>query len=334
MMDVTDHAILSTLADGNWHSGEDIARDIQLSHAALAKRINKLADSDFGLDLDRRHGRGYRIAGGLGLLHDSAGNPKPALQSISGLHLLRECSSTSDWLTAHPDAECVLAEYQSAGRGRRGRTWLAPYGKNLLLSLRCRFDHWPDGLSALSLVIGLGIVRHLNSLGIPAGIKWPNDIWLKNSKLGGLLIETRGEASSGCELIIGCGMNLQMQAPAVAPASPANNDYHWTSLTQAGFSIDRPQFAANIIRCIRDSVAEFAQQGPASALQDFSQWDVFSNQDVEIHEGDKQFAGRCGGVNSSGALVLHLSDGQSREFWVGDVSLRPQSTPPASAARS
>lgn len=325
-IDATDHLILSVLADGQWHSGEEIAQSLHLSRAALAKRINKFAKGDRGFCLERRHGRGYRLAGGLDLLQSATGEAKKPLQSIPHLQILREVGSSSDWLSENAEYSGVVVEHQNQGRGRRGRAWQAPYGKNLLLSLRFRFDHWPDGLSALGLVIGLGIVRYLNANGIPAGIKWPNDIWLNNAKLGGVLIETRGEASSACELIVGCGVNVHMQNENSADAPKP--EYAWTSLKEAGFAVSRAQFAADIIQCIQSCVRDFLTRGASPALQDFAKWDVFSDQALVVSDGETRHQGRSVGVSSSGALRLRLDDGSAddgsvREFWVGDVSIRP-----------
>lgn len=314
-IDALDQRILSSLADGEWHSGTELASACNISRAALGKRISKLQNPQWGLDIHSRHGKGYCLPTGLDLLESADGTPHAAFADIPGLQILRSCPSTNQFLSEQRETAVALAEHQEQGRGRRGRHWQAPYAQNILLSVRHRYEHWPDHIASLSLVLGLAVVRLLRSLNIPAGIKWPNDIWLQGRKLGGILIDTRGEASSGCELIVGCGLNVHMRAAE-------GIDQPWVSLAEAGHSVSRPQLAAQLIRAIQDALNQFGH-GEVAAMQDeFSRWDVFANQPVALLDGRDEIHGTQRGISPHGALRLEAADGRVSEFVVGDLSLR------------
>ncbi len=325
-IDALDHRILSALADADWHSGTELSSACGISRAALAKRMGKLLHPDLGIDIQSRHGKGYCLPHGLDLLETAAGHPHPALAAIPGLQILRSCDSTSQVLADHPNVDVALAEHQSQGRGRRGRQWTAPYAQNVLLSLRHRYDHWPDHLASLSLVLGLAVVRLLRERGIPAGIKWPNDIWLNGRKIGGILLDTRGEASSGCELIVGCGLNVHMQAAA-------GIDQPWTSLAAAGFVISRAELAGQLIARIRGELEQFGRGTTAGLQQAFAEWDVFANQPVSLLDGSREINGIQRGISPYGALRLESADGVVEEYLAGDLSLRRRAATSASAPR-
>lgn len=317
-LDALDLGILETLADGLWHAGPELAEAADISRAALGKRITQISEGHWGLDIESRHGRGYRIAGGLDLLSQAAGRPKPSLASVPGLLLRTHCHSTNDELLAAPEAEVAITEFQSGGRGRRGRRWVAPFAQNLLISIRYRYTSWPSDLPALSLCLGLAIVRLLRQRKIPAQIKWPNDIWLKGRKLGGILVDSRGEINGQCEVIIGMGLNVHMLPNAQA----AEIDQAWTSLSEEGFQEARADLAAACISALRDTAAAFAQGLPASLISDFAQWDVFAGAEVELSDGEQTLKGVSAGVSAQGAFLLKASDGKVHTCVAGDLSLR------------
>ena len=103
-----------------------------------------------------------------------------------------------------------FAEHQSAGKGRRGRQWVSPFGSNIYMSILWRFQQ--DGIACtagLSLAVGVAVIRALKTYGFnEVGLKWPNDIYCQGKKLGGILIEVSGEADGPCAVIIGLGLNL------------------------------------------------------------------------------------------------------------------------------
>lgn len=315
VIDAIDHQILYTLADGEWESGTTLAAACAISRAALAKRIHKLQALDFMPEIQSRHGKGYCLPQGLDLLEDNNGAPRPPLGDIPGLVVLRSCDSTSAVLLSQNEHQVVLAEHQTQGRGRRGRQWQAPYAQNILLSLRYRYPSWPENIASLSLVLGMAVVRLLREQQIPAGIKWPNDIWLDGRKLGGILVDTRGEASSGCELIVGCGLNVHMRAAE-------NIDQPWSSLSDCGYSMSRASLSGKLVNTLQTTLETFGQESLRRLPEEFSQWDVYANQRVVLLDSRQQIEGVQRGITAHGALRLERPDGAIDEFFVGDLSLR------------
>lgn len=359
-VDDIDQQILGALASGSWVSGAALSESLGLSRAALAKRMARLNNAGLGLAIDRRHGKGYCLHGGIDLLQAADGHVHPALGHLPGLCVLRSCASTNDHLLANPGIRVVLAEHQTAGRGRRGRRWHAPYGHNLLLSLRHRYAHWPTHLPALSLVLGLAVVDVLRRQGVAATIKWPNDIWLEGRKIAGILIDSRGEIGAGCELIIGLGLNVHMRptddvdtgvpaSPAQASTSPSADadpaicgeiDQPWTSLAAAqphsGWC--RAQLAAEVIAAMDAALAAFGAGVPDDLVSTFAAHDALAGCAVQLQDGRQVITGHTRGITPEGALRLAADDGSIVHYVAGDLSLRlnsarhpPQSTqsPPA-----
>jgi len=196
--------ILELLADGSAHSGEALAERLGSSRTAVWKHVQHLAAR--GIAIEARRGIGYRIPGGLDLLDAaalSAALPAKARPLLAGLELVAETASTNERLLAAAErgdihCRCLLAEYQSEGRGRRGRQWRCPYGAGVLLSLGWRFERGAEALAGLSLAAGVAVRDALAAAGIPGvGLKWPNDLYAGGRKLGGILVELRGEVAGG-----------------------------------------------------------------------------------------------------------------------------------------
>ncbi len=211
----TRGAILRLLADGELHSGEDLAQRLAISRAAVWKQLKLLGE--WGIELQATPGRGYRLHEPLDLLDADvirAALPQWAAGRLRNLEIHEELPSTSDHLLPITDLpagrfDVCLAEYQSAGRGRRGRRWLAPYASGLCLSVNWGFGDAPAALAALSLAIGVAILRGLRHLGIHGlALKWPNDILHGRCKLGGILIDMRGEIAGPAYVVVGAGINV------------------------------------------------------------------------------------------------------------------------------
>lgn len=193
--------LFAKLCDGEFHSGEELARALGVTRSAVWKAANALRD--LGVAMDAVRNRGYRFA--------AAGEPLTAArihealsrsvrERISRLEVAWSLDSTNTELVrrpnpAHGQSEVLLAEFQSAGRGRRGRSWFAPPGGAVCLSLSWTFAEMPRDMGALGLAIGVCVLRALEPFDVrDARLKWPNDILFGDRKLGGILIELRAEA--------------------------------------------------------------------------------------------------------------------------------------------
>ena len=225
--------LIDALAPGEWQSGEALAAEAGVTRAALAKRVTHLRD--WGLQVEAEAGRGYRLAQPLQRLDAArirAALPAIARDRLRSVEVLARTDSTNQRLLeadAAQDPQALFAELQTAGRGRRGREWRSPFGANLYLSLGWSFPAWPPQLSALSLAVGVACARALRKTGLhQVMLKWPNDLRVGDDKLGGILIEQRGEAGGACRVVIGIGINVSMSAEqAGALGQP------WTSLQAA-----------------------------------------------------------------------------------------------------
>ena len=321
-----DHGLLALLADGGFHSGESLAVRLGISRAAVWKRIGRLAE--LGLDVERRSGRGYRLAGGIELLEHArilAALGAPTRARLPRLELRGVVGSTNDVLlqalrahTAEPGVVC-LAERQTAGRGRRGRRWSSPFGSNIYLSLAWRFERGVAALEGLSLAIGVAVVRALVACGIEGvGLKWPTDLVAGGAKLGGILIELEGELAGPVDAVIGIGVNVRMPR-----AGAAVIDQPWTDLeTLAGRAVSRNDFAAALIDACYVLLPEFAARGFAALREDWQRLDVLAGRAVTVTAGDGgTLAGTAEGVDASGALRLRTAEGL-RALSGGEVSVR------------
>ncbi|MFP5306433.1 MAG: biotin--[acetyl-CoA-carboxylase] ligase [Gammaproteobacteria bacterium] len=319
-------ALLDRLADGEWHSGEQLAAASGISRAALAKRVERL--KDWQLQVDARQGLGYRLAAPLerldeARLQDAVG---PGVQ----LRVVAVTDSTSSQLmraAADDDPQALLAELQTAGRGRRGREWISPFGAQLALSLAWSFEAMPAQLSALPLAVGVVCARALRTLGIDGiGLKWPNDIVALDEagavrKLAGILLEHRGEGGGGCRIVVGVGVNLSMRAEqATAVQQP------WLNLeellrAQRREPVSRNTLAAVLLCALRDLLAGYAADGFAPLAAEWQRLDVTRDRPVRVQLGEREIDGFARGIDDSGALIVDAG-GSEHRLNAGEVSLR------------
>ena len=202
-------AILKLLSDGKFHSGEELGEKLNVSRAAISKHISVI--QEWGLEIYRLKGRGYALSTPIELLRKEMINHS----QLPDPELLGVVDSTNQYLlnnmTMLEHGQSCFAEYQSAGRGRRGRRWVSPFGSNIYCSLYWCLD---DGLAAtmgLSLAIGIAVVDALESLGCEnLKLKWPNDIYWNNRKLAGILIELSAQSGGAAHIVIGVGVNVEL----------------------------------------------------------------------------------------------------------------------------
>lgn len=313
--------LLRTLADGAWHSGEALAADAGVTRAALSKRVQKLIA--WGLEIETQPGRGCRLTQPLELL--DADLIRGALSGEARTRLrvavVAGTDSTNTQLMnagAALDPQALLAEHQSGGRGRHGRSWHSPFGANLYLSLAWTFPQWPAALTALPLAIGVATAEALAPLGLPdLKLKWPNDLWHGSAKLGGILIEQRAEAGGPCRVIIGLGLNVSMRT-ATSAAIPQP----WTSLAEAlGRAPSRNALAARILDRWLGLLDRYATDGFAPLEPAFRALDLLRGRGVALQLPGGEARGVARGVDESGALLVDV-DGERRRILSGDVALR------------
>lgn len=317
--------LLRLLADGRFHSGAALGGALGIGRSAVWKQIR--AVEAMGLEIHAVRGKGYRLAAPLELLDRdliAAGLESSRAGSLGGIEIFYRIDSTNRYLVERA-AEGLegpylcLAESQTAGRGRRGRKWSSPFGRNLYLSLLWRFELGADALPALSLAAGVAVAAALEDMGAAGiGIKWPNDLYHAGRKLGGLLIELSGESSGPWDAVIGLGLNIDM-----GDLSVPEIDQPWTDLRSAlGRRPERNRVAIAVIDALMKALPLFEGDGFAAFRQSFRRFDVTRGREVELHQGAEPVKrGRSLGVGEHGALLLQCDAGVS-QVTSGEISLR------------
>ena len=248
--------------------------------------------------------------------------PVAARRELDSLTVLDEIDSTNRFLleSEAPGAQGVhacVAESQTAGRGRRGRGWVSPFGANLYLSVLRAFDATPEVLQALSLATGVAVARALESLQVNAVmLKWPNDVLLDDLKLGGILLETSAAGREPVRVVSGIGINVDMPVEA-----GMSIDQPWTDLARRGSNPGRNRLAANVLGEVLAAQRTFAEVGFDAFRRDWGRFDALRDRRVELKSGSSSRFGIARGVDSSGALLLEV-DGSCEKVLSGDVSLR------------
>lgn len=316
--------LLRHLSDGAVHSGTVLGDAIGVSRAAIWKHLQQL--QAFGLECRAVPGLGYQLTNPLDLLdaEQLAQQWRKALpHSTIDLHYFLEIDSTNTFLLQQPlvsaqHIQVATTEFQTAGRGRRGRQWQSPFAANIYLSLKREFSCGLEGLSGLSLAVGVAIAETLQVYCDDAiELKWPNDIRAQQRKLGGVLIELSGEAGGPCQVVIGIGLNVHMQV-----AQAAAIDKAWISFDQISRSqVSRTQLIAQVVERLVLSCEQFEREGFAPFCAAFNQRDEFFGKPVAISGVNEIIDGREAGVDENGSLLLDSGQGR-RKIIAGEVSLR------------
>ena len=308
--------LISILADAEFHSGEQLGERLGMSRAAINKHIQTLRD--WGVDVFTVPGKGYSLPEPIQLLDEEQISKQIENGRVTVLPVIDSTNQyLLDRLSELQSGDACVAEYQQAGRGRRGRKWFSPFGSNLYLSMYWRLEQGPAAAIGLSLVIGIVIAEVLQSLGADkVRVKWPNDLYLQDRKLSGILVELTGKTGDAAQIVSGAGINLMMRR---VESDVVNQG--WISLQEAGISIDRNTLAARLIKELRASLQLFEQEGLAPYLKRWEKLDNFINRPVKLIIGDKEIFGISRGIDAQGALLLE--QGGVVKPWIGgEISLR------------
>lgn len=320
--------VFAKLCDGNFHSGEELARALGITRSAVWKAVNSLRE--LGTPMEAVRNRGYRLLAANEPL--SASRIRDLLsrkvrERIQRLDVAWSLGSTNTELVQRPNppegySEVLLAEFQTAGRGRRGRSWLAPPGGAVCLSLSWTFPDMPRDAGALGLAIGVCVLRALASFDITtARLKWPNDVLVDDRKLGGILVELRAESDGPTCVIVGIGLNVTLGAEL--PARIAGMGLPATDLVSVTHKpISRNALAAALIETCMTGLREFEQQGLRPFIDEWRHADALRGRPVSVHAGEESARGLARSIDLNGALLIETPHGL-RKFFSGEVTLRP-----------
>lgn len=320
--------LIHLLADGNFHSGEELGEALGMTRSGVWKQIKQLAE--MGIVIDSLHGKGYRIAGGLELLDNDliCRQLSPTnREQLAVVELLEAIDSTNKHLlgqleNSNSKPKVCIAEQQSAGRGRRGRHWFTPFGQSIPLSLAWNFHRDPSVLAGLSLATAVAVVRSLIRYGVRDGIglKWPNDVLWQGRKLAGILLEFVGESNGFSTVIIGVGLNV-----SIPSALDAYIDQPWVDVkTIMGKRVERNRLAGILIDELMLMLSQFEQYGLPHFLEEWQQLDVFAGKNVQLETHAGRIQGNASGIGEQGELILTDNQGKTQRYYSGEIQgLRP-----------
>jgi BirA family biotin operon repressor/biotin-[acetyl-CoA-carboxylase] ligase len=311
--------LLKLLKDGRFHSGQALGVALGVSRSAVWKQL-QLLEAELGLSIHKVRGRGYQLAAPLMLLDPVSISEATPSCDWSVLVFDSIDSTNAEALRAIERGRAapflVLAERQTAGRGRRGRKWVSPFAENVYYSLVLRIEGGMRQLEGLSLVVGLAVMQALRELGVSAaGLKWPNDVLVGQKKIAGILLELVGDPADVCHVVLGVGINVNMQMTDEV-------DQQWTSMRlETGKVFDRNQMVAVLSEKLQGYLHRHQVEGFSAIQSEWEQNHLWQGRAVSLIAGVNQIDGEVLGIDKQGALRLKV-DGVEKSFSGGELSLR------------
>ena len=317
--------LLTLLSDGEFHSGESLGDTLGMTRAAIWKKLKSL--EDLGLRVDSVRGKGYRLGTGIELLDKNKIEKHIGddVRSKVAIHSCLKTSSTNDLVreVAVPGKlNFCLAEYQTSGRGRRGRQWVNPFGSTICLSALWKVNEGTASLEGLSLAVGLAILKALESCGgSRLKLKWPNDILWQSpqgyKKLCGILLEVHGDPTGECEVIIGVGINVALSSEQLQDiGQPAADLYRVCNKV-----VSRNRVVGSVVNVLGHMLENYERGGFGLFIEEWQRHDAFMGQTVTLDASGRKVTGIARGVNEQGGLLLETGSGMMT-FSGGEVSLK------------
>lgn len=299
--------MLTYLSHEHFCSETCIAQKMGISCETVRQQIQVFKNNGLPVLFHKKHG--YRLLYPIEWL-----DPKRILAALSpniqnqvaALDVFVSIPSTNTYLLkSQISGHACLAEHQSQGRGRRGKTWISPLCGNLYGSLRWHFSKTPQELGGLSLVAGLAVIHALQEYGISGlSLKWPNDVWRNHRKLGGILVEFSGEQGGSTEAIIGIGVNA-------------------TKCCE--HPLKRNKLAALLLEALCEHSMQFETFGFSYFQKKWEQWDALAGKNIILTFADGlSMEGMAEGVDERGALLV-TQGLERRAYHGGEVSVRSAS---------
>jgi BirA family biotin operon repressor/biotin-[acetyl-CoA-carboxylase] ligase len=325
--------LIQHLAKGQFVSGQWLGEQVGVSRSAISNHIASLIE--MGLDVYSVTGKGYKLSEPLTLLNEKTiQNRLNELEQSNKVEVHNLIDSTNSYLlrrlpNQNENLQVCIAEYQDAGRGRRGRKWISPFGSHIYMSMYWYLEQGMAAAMGLSVVSALAVsdaVKELYNINIQ--LKWPNDIYFDGVKLAGILIDLEGQALEPCHCVIGIGLNINMPQQSAEQV-----DQPWIDLQAAinknavddnekmTMIIDRNELAATLITKLSQRLHQHQNEGLITMVNEWAKQDYYLDKPVRLITGAREKKGICRGINSQGALLLEI-DGNTSPIYGGEVSLR------------
>jgi BirA family transcriptional regulator, biotin operon repressor / biotin---[acetyl-CoA-carboxylase] ligase len=316
---------LRRLADGRFHSGEEVARALGRSRATLCEALK--CAPELGIEIFSVRGKGYKLASPIEFI--DVGRVRRQLGATARritLDVADEVDSTSTRLMelatrGAPPGTCLVAEWQSAGRGRRGRSWVASLGGSLTFSLLWRFERGAGHLGGLSLAVGVAVARALRSCGAErVQVKWPNDVVSDFRKIAGILVETSGEMQGPSVAVIGAGVNYRLGERAIDRI-----DQPVTDVAQCTRQLpSRSDLLARLLSELVVALDAFDRHGFPALRDAWRALHAYQGKRVRVIPGrEAPFDAEVADVGPDGVLVVRMADGRLVSLASAEISLRP-----------
>jgi BirA family biotin operon repressor/biotin-[acetyl-CoA-carboxylase] ligase len=305
-------------------SGADLSQELGVSRAAVWARIEELRA--LGYDIEASPHLGYRLLDAPDVLHADDLISRLGKTKVIGrdIRVFEETTSTNDIVEklardGVKEGVVVFAEMQSKGRGRLGRRWISPAKKGLWFSILLRPNMRPPETTQLTVAAATGVRRAVEKFtGLKPAIKWPNDILFGKKKTAGILMEMSAELDLVKYIILGIGVDVNLNANEFPPEL---RKVATSIKTELGKPVSRPELAVAILRELDHDYARITS-GQFSAVAD--EWEKHGTtlgNDVVIRTGDRQIRGRAESLDEDGALLLRTIHGHLERIVGGDVTL-------------
>ena len=318
--------ILRCLQNNRSVSSRDLARQLGISVSAVDECVRALRDWEFGIsDLP---GTGYQLTESLQLVDENRLREELRSKGLlieDRLEVLGEVDSTSERLLECPDHDILhgrtcVAEFQSQGRGRRGRTWLGVPCRNIMLSMAWQMDRTAERIGGLSLSVGLTLLQRLQTFGAAClQLKWPNDIVCDHGKLAGILVDVLTGPDHRCTVVVGIGVNLKN--PTVITNRLDRLVANLVDL--CAVPVDRTRLIALIIADLSQTLETFDRNGFSSDVDAWNACDAYAGLRVRAKINNRTVEGDALGVDTSGAYRVRLDDHRVESMLTGEIIPQP-----------
>lgn len=309
-------------------SGEELGARFGVTRSAISLCVQRLREE--GYVIDARHKRGYRIIAAPDALQAPQLRPLLGDELMERVHLYDSVESTNTVLakaadSGAPDGSYVLANEQTAGRGRRGRSFVSPRGKGIYLSVLLRPHTAPEELMDLTAWTAVAIRRAVYAAcGVKAGIKWVNDLILDGRKICGILSEMalEGESREVRHVIIGIGINVTQEEEDFPPELRQTAGSLRMSLRRKP---SLPQLAAQMILAMEQLRRDWPRE-KETYLKEYREADILDGQEIRVLSGESERDAKALGISPDFGLLVEYRDGAREELRFGEVSIRGDKT--------
>lgn len=319
-------AILDVLRSrtGQFVSGEELGRQLNISRTAVSKQIQKLRQS--GYDIESTASQGHRLRQLPDLLRPEEVCPRLTTRILgSEIHYYSEIGSTNDEakkcaVAGCPEGTLVITETQQGGRGRLSRGWFSPTAKGIWMSVVLRPPFPPQEAPKCTLMAAVALNRAIREVaGIPCGIKWPNDILCNGRKLVGILTEMSAEMDAINHIVIGTGINVNIAADEIPPEL---KEIATSILVEKGAPVSRLDLLIRVLECLEELYLAVKKSGFETVLAAWRRESITLGRMVNVIAPDKSYQGKALDIDGDGALLVETGQGVERVL-AGDVSIRP-----------